>query len=276
MVNQADKNQFFAYTLVNPDQNFSMRKLIFALLFIVIAIPTLVSAQPQFKALLFTKTAGFHHQSINEGVDGIRELARRHQFQVHWQEDASRFNSQNLEQYDVIIFLSTTGDILNEKQQQAMEEFIQSGKGFVGIHAASDTEYEWEWYTQLVGRMFKMHPANQTTRVTVLDPDFPGMERMPESYLWTDELYEFGEEKVEGLNYLMTIDESYYDVQPSWGDQKTAGMGEFHPVAWYHKFDGGRSFYTAFGHMPEKYSNDMFLEHIYGGIYWAATGKGIK
>ena len=99
---------------------------------------------------------------------------------------------------------------------------------------------------------------------------------MPESYLWTDELYEFGEEKVEGLNYLMTIDESYYEVQPAWGDKKTEGMGDFHPVAWYHEFDGGRSFYTAFGHMPQTYSDNMFLEHIYGGIYWAATGKGIE
>ncbi|MAL17805.1 MAG: Crp/Fnr family transcriptional regulator [Balneola sp.] len=253
-----------------------MRKLTLSFLLIAIAVPTMVSAQPQFKALLFTKTAGWHHESINEGVDGIRKLADRHQFQVDWQEQANRISSENLKQYDVIIFLSTTGDILNEEQQKAMEEFIQSGKGFVGIHAASDTEYEWEWYTQLVGRMFEIHPANQTTRVTVLDSSFPGMERMPESYLWTDELYEFGEEKVEGLNYLMTIDESYYEVQPAWGDKKTEGMGDFHPVAWYHEFDGGRSFYTAFGHMPQTYSDNMFLEHIYGGIYWAATGKGIE
>ncbi|HBX67484.1 MAG TPA: Crp/Fnr family transcriptional regulator, partial [Balneolaceae bacterium] len=144
-----------------------MRKLTLSFLLIAIAVPTMVSAQPQFKALLFTKTAGWHHESINEGVDGIRKLADRHQFQVDWQEQANRISSENLKQYDVIIFLSTTGDILNEEQQKAMEEFIQSGKGFVGIHAASDTEYEWEWYTQLVGRMFEIHPANQTTRVTV-------------------------------------------------------------------------------------------------------------
>ncbi len=253
-----------------------MKKTILNLLALILFSSATAFAQPQFKALLFTKTAGWHHESINEGVDGIRKIAQRHQFQVDWHEQANRINKENLEQYDVIIFLSTTGDILNDEQQAAMEDFIQSGKGFVGIHAASDTEYDWKWYTQLVGRMFVIHPVNQTTRVTVLDDSFPGLERMPESFLWTDELYEFGEEKVEGLNYLLSIDESYYEVQPPWGNRKTEGMGEFHPVSWYHEFDGGRSFYTALGHMPETFSDNMFLEHLYGAIYWAATGKGIE
>ena len=252
-----------------------MKRILFTLIALFAISSTAVIAQPQFRVLLFTKTAGWHHQSINEGVDGIRELAQRHQFEVDWQESPYVFNDQNLERFDVIIFLSTTGDILNDEQQAAMERFIQSGKGFVGIHAASDTEYEWEWYTQLVGRMFEIHPVNQTTRVTVIDPNFPGVERMPKSFLWTDELYEFRDETVEGLNYILTIDESYYEVQPPWGNRTTEGMGEFHPVAWYHEFDGGRSFYTALGHMPETFSDVMFLEHIYGGIYWAATGKGI-
>ncbi|MBO6525084.1 MAG: ThuA domain-containing protein [Balneolaceae bacterium] len=254
-----------------------MRKLILSFLFIALAIPSLINAQPQFKALLFTETAGWHHQSINEGVTAIKKLGQRHQFQVDWRGNSGVFNnSEQLMSYDVIIFLSTTRDVLNEEEQANMEAFIQAGKGYVGIHAASDTEYEWEWYTQLVGRMFKTHPANQTTRVTVLDSDFPGMERMPESFLWTDEWYEFGEEKVEGLNYLLSIDESYYDLKAPWSDTASEGMGDFHPVAWYHEFDGGRSFYTALGHMADTYTDKIFLEHIYGGIYWAATGKGIE
>ncbi len=254
-----------------------MRKLILSFLFIALAIPTLAIAQPQFRVLVFTETGGWHHQSISEGVNAIKQLGQRHQFQVDWQGNSGVFsNSQRLMGYDVIIFLSTTRNVLDEQEQENMEAFIQAGKGYVGIHAASDTEYEWEWYTQLVGRMFKTHPANQTTRVTVLDPDFPGMERMPESFLWTDEWYEFGEEKVEGLNYLLTIDESYYDLKAPWSDTASEGMGDFHPVAWYHEFDGGRSFYTALGHMEDTFSDKMFLEHIYGGIYWAATGKGLK
>lgn len=254
-----------------------MRKLILSFLAIIFIVPTLVIAQPQFKALLFTETGGWHHQSINEGVTAIKKLGQRHQFQVDWQGNSGVFNnSDRLMGYDVIIFLSTTRDVLNEQEQGNMEAFIQAGKGFVGIHAASDTEYKWDWYTQLVGRMFAHHPANQTTRVTVLNSDFPGMERMPESFLWTDEWYAFGEEKVEGLNYLLAIDESMYEIQPHWDNNPKEGMGEFHPVAWYHEFDGGRSFYTALGHMEDTYTDRLFLEHIYGGIYWAATGKGLK
>ncbi|MCB0610350.1 MAG: ThuA domain-containing protein, partial [Lewinella sp.] len=145
----------------------------------------------QFKALLFTKTNGFHHESINEGVDAIRKLGERHFFDVSWQEDPGQFNDRNLEQYAVIIFLNTTGDILNDEQQAAFERFIKSGKGFVGIHSASDTEYDWEWYTKLVGHMFHIHPAIQTARLKVLDRKFPGLEYMPDTQLWTDEWYEF-------------------------------------------------------------------------------------
>lgn len=253
-----------------------MKKSLLLLFAIALLSSSAVLAQPQFKALLFTKTAGWHHQSINEGVDAIRDIARRHQFQVDWEEMAGRFNTENLKQYDVIIFLSTTGDVLNDEQQKAMEEFIQGGKGFVGIHAASDTEYDWEWYTQLVGRMFVIHPVNQTARVDVIDSNFPGQERLPSSFLWTDEWYEFSDEKVEGLNYLMTIDETTFDPNADWGNVKGTGMGDFHPITWYHEFDGGRSYYTAMGHMSQTYEDKMFLEQLFGGIYWAATGKGIK
>lgn len=253
-----------------------MRKIQITLIALLVSVTSQVYAQPQFKALLFTKTAGWHHTSINEGVDGLRELSKRHQFDLVWQEDATYFNPQYLQQFDVIIFLSTTGDILNDEQQAAMEAFIQSGKGFVGIHAASDTEYEWPWFKQLVGRMFKIHPRNQTAKLTVLDAGFPGMERMPEKFWWTDEWYEFGDETSENLNYLLSIDESTYEPEAQWGDNIGKGMGDFHPLAWYQEFDGGRSFYTALGHMAETYSDKMFLEHIYGGIFWAATGKGIE
>lgn len=234
------------------------------------------SQQKQFKALLFTKTNGWHHESINEGVDAIRKMGERNFFNVEWHEMPTVFNDNKLSEFQVIIFLNTTGDILNEDQQKAFTKFIQSGKGFVGIHSASDTEYEWPWYTQLVGRMFHIHPVIQTAVLKVADNKFPGLERMPASWLWTDEWYEFSEEKVKGLNYIITVDEKTYDPNVKWGEKVGKGMGDLHPIAWYHEFDGGRSFYTALGHIPSIYSDPIFLEHVYGGIYWAATGKGLK
>ncbi|MEQ9568446.1 MAG: ThuA domain-containing protein, partial [Pseudomonadales bacterium] len=170
----------------------------------------------------------------------------------------------------------TTGNVLNDEQQAAMEQFIQSGKGFVGVHSASDTEYEWEWYTEMVGRMFHIHPVIQSAEIEVLDRSFPGIERMPDRLLVTEEWYEFSEERIDTLNYILAVDESTYDPNVDWGRAAGGGMGEFHPVSWYHEYDGGRAFYTALGHLGATYSDRLFVEHIYGGLYWAATGKGIR
>lgn len=233
------------------------------------------SQRKQFNVLLFTKTDGFHHESIHEGVAAMRKLSDLHFFSLDWQENASVFTDKNLERFQVIVFLNTTGDILNDEQQKAMEKFIQSGKGFVGIHSASDTEYDWPWYTKMVGRMFHIHPTNQTAMLRVVNSNFPGLERMPQSRLWTDEWYEFGEEKIDDLNYLITVDETTYDPKVQWGERIGNGMGDFHPISWYHNYDGGRAFYTAMGHIPATFSDPLFLEHLYGGIYWAATGKGV-
>lgn len=234
-----------------------------------------LSKAEQFKVLLFTKTDGWHHKSINGGVTAMEKLAEKHHFIVDWHEDASRINDKNLEQYDVIMFMLTTGNVLNDEQQGAMERFIQSGKGFVGVHSASDTEYEWEWYTKLVGHSFHIHPVIQTAKMKVLSRKFPGLERMPDELLWTDEWYEFGDAHIKGLNYILSIDEKSYDPNADWGRVKGDGMGKFHPVAWWQEYDGGRSFYTALGHMGSTYSDELMMEHIYGGLYWAATGKGM-
>lgn len=240
---------------------------------LVLVCTSLFANAQQFKALLFTKTAGFHHQSIHEGVDGIRQLAQRHSFSVDWQENSSVFNEKQLKNYDVVIFLNTTGDILNSEEQAAFEKFIQSGKGWVGIHAAADTEYEWPWYNKMVGMMFKTHPAQQTAFLDVVNSNFPGLERFPKRMLWTDEWYEYQKPyKSDDLTFLITLDEKSYNPKTNSG----TGMGDVHPMAWYHKFDGGRAFYTGLGHIGLVYSDVSFLDHLYGGIYWAATGKGIK
>ncbi|AQT60649.1 ThuA domain-containing protein [Cellvibrio sp. PSBB023] len=241
-----------------------------------LVVASLSAQAQQFNVLLFTKTNGFHHESVNEGVTAVRKLAVRHDFAVDWHEDASIFNDERLKKYHAVVFLLTTGDILNDEQQAAMERFIRSGKGFVGIHSASDTEYDWDWYTKMVGRTFHIHPANQTAELEVIDRKFPGLDRMPDRFLWTDEWYEFGAERIKGLNYILAVDEKTYDPRAQWGEKKGVGMGKFHPIAWYHNYDGGRAFYTALGHLPATYSDTLFLEHIYGGIYWAATGKGLR
>jgi uncharacterized protein len=227
----------------------------------------------QFNALLVTKTAGWHHESINEGVTAIKELATRNFFNVQWHQEGTAVTDKYLENFQVIIFLNTTGDIFKEDEQKAIEKFIKAGKGFVGIHSASDTEYGWDWYTKLVGRMFKIHPAIQTAKLRLTENKFSGLDQFTDGQFWTDEWYEFSPETTTDLKYILAVDESSYNAKVQWGEKKGEGMGSFHPVAWYHDYDGGRSFYTALGHMPAVYSEPAFLNHIYAGIYWAATGK---
>jgi type 1 glutamine amidotransferase len=253
-----------------------MKAVKFLLIYLVVHICfccTATAQQKQFKALLVTTTRGWHHESLHSGVLAIQELGKKNFFDVVLFEDPNGFTDKFLEQFQVVIFLCTTGDIFDSAQQKVMERFIQSGKGYVGIHSASDTEYDWEWYTKLVGRMFHIHPAIQTARVNILDASFPGLQGFAGNKLWTDEWYEFGPEKVTGLNYILAVDESSYNPKVQWGEKKGEGMGKLHPIAWYHTYDGGRSFYTALGHMPADFSDPVFLNHLYAGIFWAATGK---
>ncbi|MBU0695979.1 MAG: ThuA domain-containing protein [Bacteroidetes bacterium] len=236
-----------------------------------------VSAQEkkQFNALLITKTAGWHHESINEGVAAIKALGERNFFNVTWNQDGIPITEKYLQNFQVIIFLNTTGDIFKDDEQKAIEKFIQSGHGYVGIHSASDTEYDWPWYTKMVGRMFHIHPVIQTAKLRLTANKFPGLEGFSDGQLWTDEWYEFSPETTSGLKYILAVDESSYNPKVEWADRnlKGMGMGNFHPIAWYHEYDGGRSFYTALGHLPTDYNNPAFLNHVFAGIYWAATGK---
>jgi type 1 glutamine amidotransferase len=252
-----------------------MKALQSILIFLIIQISfcSITIAQKQFKALLVTTTRGWHHESIHSGVLALQELGRKNYFDVVLFEDPNSFTDKNLEQYQVVIFLNTTGDIFDSAQQKVMERFIESGKGYVGIHSASDTEYGWDWYTKMVGRMFYIHPVIQTARLNVLDTAFHGLQGFAGNKLWTDEWYQFGPEKIAALNYILAVDESSYNPKADWPTKKGEGMGKFHPIAWYHSYDGGRAFYTALGHNPADFSDPAFLNHIYAGIFWAATGR---
>ncbi|SFR31253.1 Glucose/arabinose dehydrogenase, beta-propeller fold [Robiginitalea myxolifaciens] len=213
------------------------------------------------KILIFSKTMGFRHASIPTGIEAIRELGSANGFSVDASEDAGVFTDENLEQYSAIVFLSTTGDILNAVEEAAFERYIQSGGGFVGVHAATDTEYDWGWYGRLVGAYFQSHPPGiKTADFTIEDFDHPSTAHF-ENATWnrSDEMYNFYNINPD-LNVLITVDESTYE-----GGEN----GDFHPMAWYHEFDGGRVFYTALGHTEESFSEDDFLKHLLGGIQYA-------
>ena len=228
---------------------------------------------------MFSKTAGFRHDSIPQGIAAIQALGTANGFAVDATEDAAQFTDANLAQYDVVIFLSTTGDVLDATQQAAFERYIQSGKGYVGIHAASDTEYTWPWYGQMLGGYFRNHPAGTpAATVRIEDANEPSTTGLPNPWPRTDEWYNFqppGNPVVNGggtdysprdsgVHVLATVDESTYDED----DGNTTD--DDHPVAWCTNFDGGRAWYTAMGHTQSSFCEAAFRAHLLGGIRTAA------
>lgn len=220
------------------------------------------SAEPAFSVLVFSKTAGYRHDSIPSGIAAIRALGEQNDFRVDASEDATIFNDKRLAQYRVVVFLNTTGDIFNSGEQAAFERFVQRGGGFVGVHAASDTEYDWPWYGGLVGTYFRRHPVIQSARLKVIDPSHRSTRQLPIEWRRTDEWYDFRHDLDLGITVLIRIDETTY---------RGGRMGADHPMSWYHSYDGGRAWYTAIGHTIESYKEPLFLEHLLGGITWAAA-----
>src|SRR2546422_3179236 len=126
--------------------------------------PPVAAAAQQPPVLVFSKTAGFRHSSIPNGIAAIRKLGQENGFAVDATEDAGAFTRKNLARYSAVVFLSTTGDVLDAAQQDDFERFIQAGGGYVGVHSATDTEYDWPWYGRLAGAYFNGHPGNPNVR----------------------------------------------------------------------------------------------------------------
>lgn len=221
----------------------------------------------QMRILVFHKTAGYRHSSIETGIAAIEKLGDRNHFLVVASKDSAIFTEKNLSSYKVVVFLSTTGDILNDQQQTAFEKYIKAGGGYVGIHAASDTEYDWPWYGKLVGAYFKSHPAVQEASVVVIDQKHISTRHLPKRWQRRDEWYDYRNIPSDKIHILATLDESTY---------KNGKMGDNHPIAWCHKYDGGRAWYTGGGHTKQSYAEKMFLKHMLGGIQWAANIKPEK
>ena len=237
-------------------------------------------APPTYDVLVFSKTTGFRHGSIGAGIRAIERLGAQYGFTVDATEDATQFTAANLAQYEAVVWLSTTSDVLNDAQQTAFEDYIQAGGGYVGVHAASDTEYTWPWYGELVGAYFQSHPAGTpTATIDVEDKTTPSSCALPDRWERTDEWYNFQSKDnpvVNGggadysprvnpnINVIATLDESTYDE----GDGDPSD--DDHPIAWYQEFDGGRSFYTGGGHTDASFSEPLFRLHLLGGIQYAA------
>lgn len=237
--------------------------------FLSVLLCTSFLSLAQEKILVFSKTAGFRHASIAKGQEFFKKLAEKEKYTITFSEDSEVFNEENLKTFNAVVFLNTTGDILNEAQQVAFERYIQAGGGFMGIHAATDTEYSWPWYNGLVGAYFASHPGKNVSNVqegemTVLDKSHPSTRHMPEKFKRMDEFYDFKSLKKEQLNFLIRVDEKSY---------QEGKMGDFHPMSWYQNYDGGKVFYTNFGHTDETFTEELSSKHIEEGLKTVLASK---
>lgn len=229
-----------------------------------LASARLLTAQPAPapRVLVFSKTAGYRHSSIETGIAALKKLGQEQGFAVDATEDAATFTDKNLKGYRAIVFLSTTGDVLNPTQESVFERYIQAGGGYVGIHSATDTEYQWPWYGKLAGAYFNGHPGNPNVRkgtFRVVDKGDPSTQGLPDRWEREDEFYNFKSLQPD-LHVLVDIDERSYEGGTN---------GERHPMSWYHAFNGGRAWYTSMGHTEGTFSEPLFLRHLLGGLRYA-------
>jgi cytochrome c len=246
-----------------------MKKLIRTTLICLLAFPLCYMIgcggddDPQ-RILVFSRTEGYRHSSIPAGVAALRKLCKENSILMDTTEEATAFTEANLKRYAAVVFLCTTGDVLDPAEENAFQRFIQAGGGFMGIHSATDTEYKWSWFGGLVGAYFESHPEIQDADVVVKDPTHLSTQCLKqERWKRRDEWYNYKDRNPK-VNILLNLDENTY---------KGGNMGADHPTAWYHEYDGGRSFYTGGGHTTESYSEPLFLQHLLGGLKYVLGDK---
>lgn len=231
-------------------------------------MPSSSSAAPRRprleRVLVFTRAARYRHASIEAGVEALRRLGAEGGFEVEHTEEPAAFSDERLARHDVVVFLNTDSEVLDDAARRALERFVRGGGGWVGIHGAAATEHGWAWYGQLLGGAAYLleHPPPQAARVEVERADHPSTAHLPPSFRVEDEWYSFRANPRPHVRVLLRLDEASYGV----GE---LAMGD-HPIAWCHELDGGRAFYTGFGHESALFAEPWFTRHLFGGIRWAA------
>ncbi len=209
------------------------------------------------RALVFTRTTGYRHESIQAGVRAVRALASDDGIEVDHTEDSQAFSQESLSGYAVVVWLSTSGEVLDATQRAAFAAWLSSGGSFAAVHSATASELEWPEFERIVGAVFTGHPEVQQGSVQVEDPAHPSTRGLPAVWGHEDEWYEFRSNPRDRVHVLLRVDEASY---------RGGGMGADHPVAWCHRYGDGRCWYTSLGHRVEAYEDPVFLDHLRGGL----------
>lgn len=237
--------------------------------------PTIDFPPGQRAVLLFSKATGFRHgESIEAGEKVFGDLAKKNNWFLYSTEEGGVFNPEQLAKFNVVIFNNSTGRLLNEDQQEALAEYVESGGSLIGIHGAGDDSHHWDWYEQnLVGSLFSHHSLNpqfQETEIT-LDAvqDSLMSQGLPARWTHADEWYVFFENpRDKGFNIVYTIDGEKINPDGNilFTKDKNFGMGKDHPVAWYRVTGKGRTFYTSIGHDATAWKQDAFVRTLENAV----------
>ncbi|GAA2648066.1 ThuA domain-containing protein [Streptomyces vastus] len=220
----------------------------------------MTAAHPDPRVLVCTRTTDYRHDSIPDGIAAVRSLGAAHGFTAYATEDPEFFDAP-VGPYAAVVFLSTSGDVLTPAGREHLAAYVEAGGGFVGVHAAACTEYDWPYYGELLGARFARHPDYQPGKLLVEDREHPATRHLPSAWEFTDEWYDFRASPRGSVRVLASADESSYNG---------GGMGDDHPLVWCREQGAGRVFYTGLGHAAEAYENPDFRAHLLGGITWAA------
>jgi len=232
-----------------------------------------LSAAGQRRILVYTRNytangKGYIHDNIQSSVDAIKKMGAEKEFAVDVSDDPATFIEANLKQYSVLVFSNSNNEAFSsDAQRNAFKSYIESGGGFVGLHSASGSERDWPYFWSVLGGKFVVHPKMQTFTVQVADPAFPAVSNLPAQFEWTDECYFLDHLNPDIHPVLVTDRTKLTSLDAIRVDVST--FPNPMPLAWYHRFDGGREFYLALGHNKEDYANPILYKIIENGILWA-------
>lgn len=231
--------------------------------------------------LVFNKTNGFRHEAAIPVADRVfSELANEQGWDVCVTDDAGVYDTDTLRKFQLVVWNNVSGDVLTQTQRAALQQWIESGGGWIGVHGAGgDLEYDWQWYVDDVLRaQFHGHtldPHMQDADLLVSNPAVSLTAHLPARWrVPNEEWYAFANNPRErGCEILLTIDRNSYitkgEIAPNWNDS----MAGEHPQVWRHRQGQGRVFYSAIGHQPETYALPEYRELLSRAMRWAVLGE---
>ena len=243
--------------------------------------PAIPSDLARPAVLVFSKTNGFRHtEGIEGGSIALADMAGQRGWGLFFTENGAVFNTSDLGEFDVVVFLNATGDMLNIEQEQAFATWMEQGGGWLGIHAAGDSSHAgWQWYRDnLVGADFTAHimgPQFQRASVILENQGHPVLSGLPDVWQHEEEWYSWEKSpRSEGFTILATLDEdSYTPVQKMWNHERDLRMGD-HPVVWTNCVVAGRSAYAAMGHRAEAFSQPQVRRLLANALDWLVSDTG--